>query len=425
MNIFIATYGSRGDVQPYVALGKGLQDAGHVVTLATSERFRDFVKDNGLHYGYINDDLLAILGTDQGLDLVENTNNLLQVIKRTFTMMKKVGPMQRSMLQESWEAVTQSKPDLIIFHPKAYGGPHFAEKLGIPVIMALLIPMMVPTAERPNIGFPDFKLGAWYNRITYHFVNKLMGVSAGKHVKDWRLARGLVPQKRFDILHTTKGKSIPVLHGVSQHVVPQPSDWPETARTTGYWFLDQINDYSPPPELEAFLEAGPPPVYIGFGSMAGLNPERLANIVIKALQKAGSRGIIATGWGGLKTVDLPETILQIDQAPHAWLFPRVAAVVHHGGAGTTAAGLRAGKPSVVVPFFGDQPFWGQRIYSLGVGTNPIPQKKLTVEKLATAIKRAVSNPVISRNAEELGAKVRHEDGVGNAIAIIEGIMKNT
>lgn len=424
MNIFIATYGSRGDVQPYVALGKGLQDAGHGVTLATSERFRDFVEEHGLHYGYMNDALLAILDTDQGRDLVENSTNLFQVIRRTFGMMKQVKPMQQALLQESWEATRQSKPDLIIFHPKAYGGPHFAEKLGIPVIMALLIPMMVPTAEHPNMGFPDLRLGAWYNRMTYHFVNKLTGVSANKYVKAWRAANGLPRQKRFDILHTTDGRAIPVLHGFSKHIVAQPSDWPKTAATTGYWFLNQANDYSPPPDLEAFIEAGPPPVYIGFGSMAGRNPERMANVIIEALQKAGERGILATGWGGLNTAALPGTIMQIYEAPHAWLFPRMAAVVHHGGAGTIAASVRAGIPSVVVPFFGDQPFWGQRIHSLGAGYSPIPQKKLTAERLATAIKVVISNPIIRQRAEDLGAKVRHEDGIGNATAIIERIMKN-
>jgi sterol 3beta-glucosyltransferase len=372
----------------------------------------------------MNDDLLAVLDTDQGRDLIENTNNLFDVIKRTFSMMKQVGPMQQALLRESWEAAVQAKPDLIIFHPKAYGGPQFAEKLGIPVLMALLIPMMVPTAEHPNMGFPDLKLGAWYNRMTYHFVNKLTGVSAKKYVKAWRAANGLPPQKRFDLLHTTDGNPIPVLHGFSRHVVLQPLDWPKTAGTTGYWFLNQINGYRPPPELAAFLAAGPPPVYVGFGSMTGRNPERTAGIVVEALQKAGVRGILATGWGGLKRVALPESILQIDQAPHAWLFPRTAAVIHHGGAGTTAAGLWAGKPSVVVPFFGDQPFWGRRIHSLGAGSNPIPKKKLTADKLAASIKDVISNPAIRRKAEAIGEKIRQENGIGNAIAIIEGIMKN-
>lgn len=418
MNIFIATYGSRGDVQPYIALGKGLQDAGHHVTLATSERFRNFVEEHGLKYGYMNDDLLSIIDTDEGREMIENTNTLPQIIRRSFSMRKKLGPLQHSLLQDSWEAAKKSGADLIIFHPKAYGGPHFAEKLGVPVIMALPFPMIVPTAEYPNIGFPDLKLG-WYNRMTYSFVNWLMGLSAGKYIQAWRAANHLPQQKKFDIIHTTNGKDIPVLHGFSKHVVPRPSDWPGTARTTGYWFLNKKDDWTPPPELESFLKVGPPPIYIGFGSMAGRSPERLADIAIKALKKAGVRGIIATGWGGLKADVLPDTILQIDQAPHEYLFPRVAAVVHHGGAGTTAAGLRAGKPSIIVPFFGDQPFWGHRVHTLGAGSKPIPQKKLTVEKLATAIMNVSSNPDIKKAAKEIGEKIRHEDGIGNAIAFIE------
>ena len=424
MNIFIATYGSRGDVQPYVALGKGLKNAGHHVTIATSERFRDFVCEHGLQYGYMNDDMLAILDTDQGREMLENTRSLFDVFRRTISMMKQVGPMQQSLLHEGWDAAREARPDLIIFHPKSYGGPHFAEKLGVPVVMAVPIPMVVPTAEHPNIGFPDLNIGSWYNRLTYSLVNRLMGLSAGKYVKAWRAAHNLSPQKRFDILHTTDGRDIPVLHAFSEHVVPPPSDWPGSARTTGYWFLEQSADWTPPPELEAFLTAGPPPVYVGFGSMAGSDPRRLTRIVIESLREAGVRGIISTGWGGLQAEALPETILQIDQAPHAWLFPRMAAVVHHGGAGTTAAALRAGKPSVIVPFFGDQPFWGRRVHMLGAGSRPLPHKKLTAEKLAAAIKEVMSNQDIRKRAEDLGEQICREDGIGNAVAIIEKIMKN-
>ena len=147
---------------------------------------------------------------------------------------------------------------------------------------------------------------------------------------------------------------------------------------------------------------------------------RVTRIVIEALLEVGVRGIIATGWGGLEADDLPHTILKIDRAPHDWLFPRVAAVVHHGGAGTTAAGLRAGRPTSVCPFFGDQPFWGARVHALGVGSRPIPQKKLTVSKLAEAIQEATRNPTLRNNAEALGEKIRQETGIANAISILEG-----
>lgn len=419
MKILILTYGSRGDVQPFVALGKGLKANGHNVVLATSERFRDFVENNGLGYGYMNDDMLRILDTDQGKDLLENTSTIFQVVKQTLKMMKQVGPMQKSLLRESWDLAQDLSPDLIVFHPKAYAAPHIAEKLGIPVILALPVPLMVPTSERPNVGFPKVKLGGWYNRQTYHIINQLMGLSAKKHVKEFRAACGLPEQKTFDLLRMTDGTNIPVLHAYSKHLIAEPADWPDHAVTSGYWFLDNDHDWTPPPTLQHFLQTGPPPVYIGFGSMAGRKPERLANIVIEALQQARLRGIIATGWGGLKARSLPDTILQIDQAPHGWLFPQMAAVVHHGGAGTTAAGLRAGKPSVIIPFFGDQPFWGKRVHELGAGPKPIPQKQLTSDALATALHDAVTDKDMIEVAKKIGEQIRSEEGIANAISFIE------
>jgi sterol 3beta-glucosyltransferase len=191
----------------------------------------------------------------------------------------------------------------------------------------------------------------------------------------------------------------------------------------GYWFLDQPNDWQPSVELQAFLDAGDPPVYVGFGSMAGRKPQRLAQIVIEALQAANVRGVIATGWGGLDANDLPETIFKIDQAPHDWLFPRMAAVAHHGGAGTTAAGLRAGRPTVICSFIADQPFWGARVYALGVGPKHIPQKQLTVEKLAAAIREATTNPAMRQRAADLGEQIRAEDGVADTVALIERIAE--
>jgi len=169
------------------------------------------------------------------------------------------------------------------------------------------------------------------------------------------------------------------------------------------------------------LQDGPPPVYVGFGSMAGTQPERLAGVAIGALQKAGQRGILATGWGGLKPGDLPHTIFKLESAPHDWLLPQMAAVVHHGGSGTTAAGLRAGKPGLICPFLGDQPFWGERVYRLGAGPKPIKQKKLTVETMATAVSQMVNTPAMQQRAAAIGARLRAEDGITNAIHFVEKI----
>ena len=424
MHILILTLGSRGDVQPYVALGQGLKAAGHTVTLCTSNRFESFITEHGLHYGYMNDEMLQLMDSVQGRELMEDATNLWEIIKAMRNLSKQVAPLQRKMLHDSWDAAQAASPDLILFHPKTYGGPHIAEKLGIPAILAMPLPMLVPTAENPSMGFPNLPLGGWYNQLTYQVSNTVFAFSAGKLVKDWRAEHHLPPQPKFDILHTQTGEQIPVVHCYSRHIAPEPTDWPDNVIASGYWFLDQQPTWEQPHELQAFLNSGAAPVYVGFGSMAGRDPERLTRIVIEALQQAQVRGILATGWGGLATNDLPETIFKLDQAPHDWLFPQMAAVVHHGGAGTTAAGLRAGCPTVVCPFFGDQPFWGQRVHELGVGSEPIPQKKLTVEKLASAIRVVTTDASIRQRAKTLGEKLRQEDGIATAIAFIETVGKN-
>ena len=424
MNVLIITIGSRGDVQPFVALGKGLKAAGHRVTLCTCSSFERFISSHGLNYGHMTDELLKLMDSDVGRDAMENTNGIFGSIKTMIRLVRKAKPINKQMLKDSWEAAQAAKPDIVLFHPKALGGVHIAEKLGVPVMMAIPLPMIVPTAESPAIGFPNWNIGGWYNKLTYTFVR--MG---------FRMYNGTVNKFRQDILdlhefpkssgvlHMADGRPLPVLHPFSTHVVTRPNDWPDNVYITGYWFLNRLNEWEPSAELKAFLDEGELPVYVGFGSMAGRNPRRISNIVIEALQQANVRGIIATGWGGLALDDLPERIFKVDKVPHDWLFPRMAAVVHHGGAGTTAAGLRAGCPTIICPFFGDQPYWGRRVHALGVGSKPIPQKKMTVEKLATAIREVTMDQSIRQNAEALGKKIRHEDGIANAIAIIERVGK--
>jgi sterol 3beta-glucosyltransferase len=262
-----------------------------------------------------------------------------------------------------------------------------------------------------------------YNRATHRLVRTVVSAVGRWMFASWRAAHGLPPQPwGADILHRTTGERVPLLHPWSRHVAPDPPDGPrKDVWTTGYWFLDRADDWMPDPDLEAFLDAGPPPVYVGFGSMAGGNPEATARIVVEALDRAGCRGILARGWGGLAASDLPETVHLLDQAPHDGLFPRVAAVVHHGGAGTTAAGLRAGRPTVICPFFGDQPFWGRRVREAGAGPAPIPQSDLTSPRLAVALRTARTDAV-RRSAAALGTKIRGEDGVATAVARLERLV---
>jgi sterol 3beta-glucosyltransferase len=198
-------------------------------------------------------------------------------------------------------------------------------------------------------------------------------------------------------------------------VLPKPPEWGDWIHITGYWFLDHPPEWRPSAGLVDFLRSGPPPVYVGFGSMNNRNPEEVTGLALKALARARQRGLLLTGWGGLSQSDLPDDVFKIETIPHDWLFPQMAAVVHHGGIGTLAAGLRAGVPSIVVPYFSDQPFWGQRVAALGVGPPPIPRQSLTAGHLAAAIQLAVGDPGIRARAAALGEKIRAENGVARAV----------
>jgi sterol 3beta-glucosyltransferase len=424
MKILIITFGSLGDVQPYVALGKGLQSSGHMVTICTASRFESFITDHNLAYGYMTDGFLRILDTDMGRDVIEHSSGMLGIIRSIFKLIKYIKPLAREMIIDSWEVAKTADPDLIIYHPKILGAVSIAEKFGIPVIMANLQPMIVPTNEFPMAGMPTWNIGRWYNKATYSLIKLGLGMYKNT-VNDFRESKLNLPPfpKTSGMLLTADGKPISIIHGYSSHIIPRPSDWPEQATVNGYWFLDQLDDWQPSSELKDFLDAGEAPVYIGFGSMAGRNPRRLADIAIEALARTKLRGIIATGWGGLETYNLPESIMKIDHAPHDWLFPRMSAIVHHGGAGTTSAVLRAGKPMTICPFIADQPFWGECIYGLGVGPKPIPHKKLTVEKLVSALHEMTHNATMRKRAKMIGQLIQDENGIKDTVGVIEDVLQ--
>ena len=419
MKILIIALGTRGDVQPYIALGLGLERNGHKVTICTTTNFRSFVTEYGLAFEPTRDEIVELMNTNAGRAVFDGGKSLWQTIKVYAELFKKSATFQMQMLEDTWAAAEKGKPDVIVYHPKGYGAPHFAQKLGIPVILALLAPMLVPTAAFPAFGFPTWKLGGWYNRFTSKLLMGLAAMGFGKYVKRWRKEHGMPNLQRVSLVNTPAGPPIAVMHGISRHVVPFPSDWPAYASMTGYWFLDEPQDWQPPQSLVDFINAGETPIYIGFGSMAGSKTAKVSQIVVDAVKKANVRAILSTGWGGINAQNLPDSILQIDGAPHSWLFPRMAAVVHHGGAGTTAAGLRAGKPSLICPFFGDQPAWGRQVHALGAGPSPIAQKDLTVDKLAAALQDLVKNADYRRNAEALGEHLRREDSIAPALAFIE------
>jgi sterol 3beta-glucosyltransferase len=271
--------------------------------------------------------------------------------------------------------------------------------------------------------FPPFvaKLGGYANRLSHQLFRQIMwqGSRSGDQVARQQVL-GLPNAPFFGPYNSAASSRYPIVYGFSPAVIPKPADWRNT-HVTGYWFLDELPDWIPPAALLDFLKRGEPPVYIGFGSMGSRDPEATADLVLQAIERTGQRAILQSGWGGLSKMDLPDNVFLVDSVPHSWLFSRVAAVVHHGGAGTTAAGLRAGVPNIVIPFFGDQPFWGRRVAELGVGPAPIPRKQLTVDRLTAAIYQAVHDRAMQKCAADLGAKIQAEDGIGNVVEIVQEI----
>lgn len=413
VKIMLLTIGSRGDIQPFVALGKALESAGYDVALQTAEAYKSFVQGHGLTYLYMNNEFMQFIESKAGQAATESGGNKL-------SMMKMVMPMLRRMLEDEWQAAMEFQPDVLIYHPKSLGGYHLAEKLNIPFFQALALPLYTPTKDYPIPVISGVRLGNVFNRFSY----KLMSLTTLPYmniINDFRI-KTLKLGKRGHFaseLLNPNGEPVPILYSYSPHVLPVPADYPAHVYVTGYWFLDQTPQWQPPDNLIDFLSSGTPPVYVGFGSMSGTKVEERMNIVLEALQRSGQRGLLASGWGGLKANDpLPANVFMLEQAPHDWLFPRVSAVIHHGGAGTTAAGLRAGKPTIIVPFLADQPFWGSVIHELGVGPQPIPQKKLSVAALTDAINMAVNDTGVYERAEILGEKTRAENGTSNAVRII-------
>ncbi len=297
-----------------------------------------------------------------------------------------------------------------------------SQKLGVPCFIATPLPGLAPTRAFPNPGgvFPALPLGGSYNLLTYFLNGLFLQAFTGQYINRWRREKLNLPaiplgKNPYSQLY---GQPMPVLGSYCSIVVPRPSDWGKHIHVTGYWFLDPDADWQPPAPLVDFLDSGTPPVYIGFGSMVNRTPRQMTQLVSEALERSGQRGVLATGWGGLEDAGLSANMFVLDSIPHAWLFPRVSVVVHHGGSGTTGAGLRAGVPSVLVPHMGDLPFWAQRVVELGVGPRPL-RRQLTAGRLAAAITSAITNSGIAR-AAALGERIGAEDGIGRAIAIIEG-----
>ena len=398
--LMVLTAGSTGDVEPFAALAARLASRGHAVTLATDARFSKLAPGNeGVEFAPIRADFRSLLPTPD---------------KKKPSLRQDVFPVIRGMLEDSWAVAKAHPPDAIVAHQKTLAAPHVAEKLGIPHVQALTVPMLTPTRAFPLPGMVNRDLGGALNRASYRLLGLLTRPYAGL-IRDWRDEHlSLAPRG-------SPPRPAKTLYCYSPNVVPTPRDWPPNAVATGYW-LGEDGDGPIDPELEAFVAAGEPPVYVGFGSSVGPDPIQLSRSVDQALRVTGARAVIATGWGGLAGQAWNDDTIVVEQASHRWLFPRVAAVVHHGGAGTTAAGLRAGRPSIVCPFQGDQYFWGKAVRQVGAGPQPSPAKKLTAERLSDAIRTALEDRAMRGRATELSERIAREVGTERASEEIEASL---
>ncbi len=407
--ITILAAGSRGDTQPYLALGAALRRAGHKVRIATFGVYEDLVRGAGLELFPLSGDITQVVQSEAGTEAMQ-ADNPLKVLRSFKTLETFFSGMQ----VELYQACEGS--DAIIFHPGPAIGYFIARHKNIPAILANPFPMTPTRAYPALISYNGPRLGKAYNLLTHKAFEQIMWSAGKSSTRDfWKRQFGTAP----DDLSCPYEKADAVVVSCSNHVFPRPADWPERVHQSGFWFLDEEPGWSPPRDLLDFLKGGEPPVYIGFGSLGGnKQAEATTRLVLDALERAGMRGILATGWSGLsEKMEMPPTVYRLQSAPHAWLFPRMAAVVHHGGAGTTAAGLRAGVPSIVVTFGNDTLAWGQRVWELGVGPRAIPRKRLTTEGLFEAIS-ATRSEGMRKAAAELGEKIRQENGAEDAASEI-------
>jgi sterol 3beta-glucosyltransferase len=411
MRITILTYGSRGDVQPFVALALGLQKAGHQVELAAPHRFQGFIEASGIA-------CMPLAGDPEIISqrLNDAGRNPLRMVR---AMSDYIFSIADQVARQAFAACNGT--DLIV-HSFLFttGGHSLARKLGVPDISVQTFPVFAPTRAFPPVSMPDLPPGSfsyflhWLTTQTFWH-----GGNIG-----FRRLRKADPDT-FDLdLHwpfIADGARImtPLVLACSPTVISRPDDWPSSyIHIPGYFFLNTPETYRPPAALADFLADGEPPVCITFGSMIHRDAERIYRAVLEAIDRTSNRALILTGWGGLQESRLPENIFVAESVPHDWLFPLCKAVVHHGGAGTTAAGLCAGIPNIVVSFAADQPFWGKRVYAIGAGPRPIPVRRLTTSKLSAALVEADGNAVRT-DAQAAARKIRAENGVSQTVNLIE------
>ena len=408
MNITILTFGSRGDVQPFLPLSIGLMSRGHKVILAAPSRFKSLVEEHGITF-------FPLAGDPEELSrrLNDAGYNFFKLLKELMSHAVDIGA---EMIRQTDDASRDA--DLIIHtFAHAVGAHTLAREKNIPDIHIQTFPMFTPTGDYPNISLPN--LGSRFlNRLTHTVSLKITELTSSLGFEQVRRRVGLPKRKLYSPFKDSPPRSrTPILCAWSPSLIPPSSDWSPRVHVTGYYFFPYNDLYIPSTELKEFLEAGKPPICVSFGSMVNKNAEKVDEIVCEALKRTKNRGIILSGWGSAKRESMND-LLYLESVPHDWLLPKCKILIHHGGAGTTSAALCAGIPQIVVPFMADQLFWGSRAHAIGVAPKPIRVNQLSVDKMLSAIAEAESKGVLE-HAQVIGQDIRSEDGVMNAVNFIE------
>lgn len=408
--ITILCAGSRGDFQPYIALAQQLQKFGKDVRITGSKSFESFIRSYGIDFYPVDADIETLNVDPKLLKAAGSADNPLKMLL-AFNKMKEFGIY---MVNDFYAACEGS--ELIIYHPGCTIGYFAAQKFGIPSVLASPFPMHKTKEYLSVVLYGKARSNRLTKKFSYEMIQGMLWMASKSSVKGfWKKQFGTVPDHFGCPFERHTDQRHPAMVSCSNFVFKRPTDWNKHIHQYGYWFVEESKEYTPSEEVAAFLNSGEKPVYIGFGSMTSLEKhENLAELAAEAITKSGKRGIIC-GMG--KPTNLTKNILVIDSIPHTWLFDRVAAVCHHGGAGTTAAGFKAGVPSIIIPFSNDQFAWAHRSYDLGVGAKPISKKELTSDKLTDAIRFALSDEIVT-NAKTLGEKIATENGAFECAKII-------
>ena len=417
MRVLIATAGARGDVAPLTGLAAAIRAAGHSVTIASNDEYEGLVADCGLEFR-------ALPGTHGMFDDLRwvERSGLAAGVGIIRLLAENVRTLHKAVLA----VARQDAPDVLALSGMtAIGGYHVADGLALSSMELQLMPIQT-TADFPPSVVTGRSFGRFGNRVAGMATTTAMAAIAGP-VRELRHELGLPRRGIREVLSGRPGaRRWPVFHGFSPAVVPRPADWPDGYEVTGYWWPQRPGGWSPPAELEKFLASGPPPVFFGFGDLTPDDTSGFIELAADAGRQAGVRQVIQAGQtgqhppGGLP----PGDSIVIGDVPHDWLFPRMAALVHHAGAGTTAAGLRAGVPAVTVPVLADQPFWAARLALLGVGPAPIPRRQLSVAALAAAVRDAVAVPSYRTQAQALSSRLASEDGAAPVVSWLARLGDN-